>query len=764
MGSALSQLTPEINWDEWSRVVEAAQDPRHRDSVQKFLAQAELSAEVPAALDEKLLAPRRSEGATGEQCAYVLSNLGFASLAAATREAAEFAMACGRLAEQLAPDAPDLVLRRHFLFSKGQLAIAALTNQPHLLWDKAAGRCTAFLRALDEHLEALPADAVEANAMAAYSFAAQCLARIQRNRAVEHYADEISQLVEEALGLAQRLPATFVTRMWSTLLPGKDAGVVFREIGAMAERSLQIDEDSANHAATGLTYVDEILSQQADQSAPGLEGFLQIKADLLLLSGRPTEACEQAEALHSSAEPSVRTNAVVTKARCKLVAGDPQAAAESLLRVAPTPDQALENWRAVWMQDSGDAYWTDQADAFSSARVEQDTWRLQAACAADRQDMQGFMEAADRCTGFFSDSIAREKRERHDPMVALNDVFERLRHGTALLQVVNSPEGILTAIVRKRDRDLSVEVAPERPNVRWLNEAHKSWSRSYFDALRYGTGSAEYEAEGAAMFAELTDEMSRNWGDLLQGLVEDNITQLILVGDDLVDIPLHATRIGGGDERLIDRVPVSYVPSLSALQACVGRTPTDESQRRGFALRSLIDSNLDAADTEVLAELLETRTCKLVSANADTFWTELAAARVLHIVARVDHDARMPFASLLGAGSLDLAIGELVSELDLTQCEVVSNLHGESALPSMLRAPGLDLAAVFLAAGAGSVLASTWVTNDELASDMTRAFFRHWLDGKAPSAAFRDALLQLRSRHPGLAEFHWAGMRLAGAP
>ncbi len=82
----------------------------------------------------------------------------------------------------------------------------------------------------------------------------------------------------------------------------------------------------------------------------------------------------------------------------------------------------------------------------------------------------------------------------------------------------------------------------------------------------------------------------------------------------------------------------------------------------------------------------------------------------------------------------------------------------------MLRAPGLDLAAVFLAAGARSVLASTWVADDGLASALTRMFFQHWVTGQAPAAAFRGALLDLRSEHPALADFQWAGMRLVGAP
>ena len=148
-------------------------------------------------------------------------------------------------------------------------------------------------------------------------------------------------------------------------MPGTDAGVLFRKIGAAAERYLQIGEDSAQHAKTGLTYIDEILSQCADQSAADLDQILAIRAELLLLSDRHTEACEQAEALQSSSDPSVRTVSVVIKARCDLTTGNPQAAAESLAQVAPTTDHALEEWRATWIGDTGDRYWTDRSDALS---------------------------------------------------------------------------------------------------------------------------------------------------------------------------------------------------------------------------------------------------------------------------------------------------------------------------------------------------------------------------------------------------------------
>jgi CHAT domain-containing protein len=756
MGSGHNQQTPDINWGEWSRVVEAAQDPRHRGAVQKFLAQADLSAEVPAALDEKVLAPRRSEGATGEECAYLLCNLGFDALVAGTKESAEFAMACGRLVQQLGPDTPDLVLRRLFLSAKGELLAAVLTDQTHLLWTNVAERCTAYLRILDHHLDALPNESVESNATAAYSFAAQFLSRIHKMRSVEHYADEISQLVEIALGLSNRLPSAFASRMWSHLMPGTDAGVLFRQTGAAAELSLQIGEDSAKHATTGLNYIDEILSQYADRPTPDIERFLLIRAELLLASGRHGEACEQAEALESSSDPSARTYAIVLKARCDLNTGKPESAAESLAQVAPTTDHALEEWRATWIGDTGDPYWTDSPEAFFKPVESPEIWRLQAVAAADSEDMPSFLAAANRSTGLLAEADV-------EPMPALQEIFEQLAGGAAVLHVTNTDEGILTSVARKRANDVSITVAPDRPNIKRLREAHKSWSRIYFDSLRHSNGSPAVEAEGAALFSGLMDEVRRIWGDLLQELLNDGVNQLILVGDDLVDIPLHAMPTGSGNDRLIDRVPVTYVPSIAALRASMSRTPIPESQRRGVALRSLIDAELVPADSagDPIAALLNTKAGSL-SPGAASFWTDAAAAQVLHLFAHATHNARVPFDSLIGAGSLNLRVDELKAGLDLPRCELVSNIVCESALPSTLRAPGFDLSAIFLAAGARNVLASTWVVNDDLASELAKLFVERWVSGQAPPEAFQGALRRLRAEP--LPDFCWAGMRLVGAP
>jgi len=708
-------------------------------------------------------------------------------------------MSCGLLTGQLAPNASDLVMRRHFLSAKAVLTVAAVTNQPHLLWNNAAEHCTAYFRALDERLETPPAESIEPNATAAYSMAGQFLSRLLKIRAVTHYAYEVSQLVEAAMSLASRLPSTFVSRMWTSLMPGIDAGVLFRHMGAVAECHLQTDRKSLVHAERGMTYIDEILSQSADQPTLDTENILQVRAELLLLSGRFAEASEQAVALEDSSDLFFREYAVTIKARCQLNTGQPELAVETLAAVTPTADQALDRWRATWMGDNADGYWATQTNAYSPPEDSQVICRLLSLAADDAADMPAFLGAASQSTGFLADSLFQDRQKWADrmrtvvdnglsgsnrvrmlpteppatipavvdidPMAALDEIFPQLVDGAALVQVIKTQEGILTWVARKKDGDVSVTVAPDRPNANRLAEAHKPWAHAYFNFLRHGAAAPEFEAKAAAVFSGLMDEVGSNWGDLLQGLVDDGVTQLVFVGDDLVDIPLHAVPTGSGKERLIDRVPVTYVPSLGALHACIIRKRIDESERKGVALKSMINSDLDSAVAiaDALAATLETKSCNMAS-GAASFWTDVAAAQVLHVDARTTHHARLPFDSVIGAGWLDLSIAELIAGLNLPHCEFVSNVPGESVFPSLLRAPGFDLAAVFLAAGARNVLSSTWVVNNELAFELTQAYFKHWVSGSAPAEAFQQALRHLRTERPALADFHWAGMRLVGAP
>jgi len=779
-----------IDWNAWSHIVDAAQDPQHREAVQKFLAQAELSAEIPAALDEKFLAPMRTAEATGEQCAYLLCNLGFAALVTGSRQSAAFAMACGRIAGQLAPDVPDLTLRRLFLSAKGALVVALLTDQPHVSWDDVTEQCAAYLGALGQYLEALPTESIEGNAMAAYSFAGRALSRIADFRAAAYYDREVASLVAIALRVERQLPSMLVNRIWSTIIPGTDAWVFFREIGAAAELGLCVREESTSRARIGLEYIDEIISRPAERGSPRFGRLMRTRAELLLLSDRPADALEAARSLQGSPDAADRLRATLIESKLRLRTGDPRAAIRLLAQALPTSERAIDAWRAKWTIDVNEGHWTHQAEPLPGLEDIREAWGLEAMAAAELGDAPRFLGAVDRFGGFLADSFLQDRQQWSErlapsddrrqslpdrvpalreipavePLAALDEIFDVLGEGTALLHVARTEESILTITARRREGSIHLSPAPRMRNAARLLNAHRIWSRAHFDTYRHLENSPGGDAECATAFSGLLDEVGRTWEEVLQGLLEDETRQLVLVGDDLVDVPLHAARTGTGDERLIDRVPVTCVPSLTALRACLRRTAVHAYERQGIGLHCLADTDSHSEEINALAATLGTDTFEPLLTVSASPGEDEATSHVLQLTARLDHDARLPFDSVLRVGERECSLARLFAGLALRKCEVVSSFACESALPSMLRAPGLDLAAMCLAAGAGNVLASSWETKPELSSKMTQAFFAYWVAGRAPAAAFRDALLDLRSGRSSLPDHLWAGMRLVGSP
>jgi hypothetical protein len=762
------------DWETWSRILDVAQDPRHRDAVQQFLAQADLSAEIPTLLDEKFLAPSRADGASGEECAYLLCNLGFAALVAATGASAEFAIACAQVAEPLAPGNTDLELRRHFLLAKGTSTLAIQTGQPHLYWAGALERCAAYLRAIDRHLQSLPDDAVEPNAMAAYSFSGQLLLQIRGVGNPDFFGRELSALVSVALALAGRLPEALVSRLWSTTVPGTDVAALLRQTGVAAEHAMQFGADSTEHASAGLLYVEELLSESARLSDSDRGQLLQSKAELMLLLGQGPDAAAIAERFESSPSEADQRRAAAIRARHQLMEGDAKAAAGLLAGIAPTSDTLVEDWCVSWLGED-DSHWISNSEAMSRS-VSRQIVGLQAIAALEADDPPGFVAAADRLGGFLVDSFCTDSAawakklnrpaqqsevELIEPMAALGEALGNLPGGTVLVQVALFENELLTAVARRSDGESIPQPAMRRVNARPMCEAHKAWSLARFDALE---NEAHREAGVAAAFSCLVDEVSRALREPLQELLADGVEQIVFIGDDAMNLPLHAMRIGTEDERLIDRIPVSYAPSLNVLRASIRRIPTESTGRAGVRLGVLADVDFPDGNANVVASLLASEPHVCRAADDADFWGTVAASRVLHIDGRFQVNGRLPLESVLDVGDSDVAAADLVTRLRFAHCDVVSAMASESSLATMARPPGFDLAAIMLTAGARSVLASCWEAEEDLVSTMTRLFFEHWAQGTEPGRAFRDGLLALRSARPSLPDHRWAGIRLVGAP
>jgi CHAT domain-containing protein len=75
----------------------------------------------------------------------------------------------------------------------------------------------------------------------------------------------------------------------------------------------------------------------------------------------------------------------------------------------------------------------------------------------------------------------------------------------------------------------------------------------------------------------------------------------------------------------------------------------------------------------------------------------------------------------------------------------------------------MGLTRAFLYAGAPRVVVSLWNVNDRATADLMAALYRDMLrKGEAPSAALRDAQLELRRQKKWESPYYWAAFEQYG--
>jgi CHAT domain-containing protein len=299
-----------------------------------------------------------------------------------------------------------------------------------------------------------------------------------------------------------------------------------------------------------------------------------------------------------------------------------------------------------------------------------------------------------------------------------------------------------------------------------LLDSLRRWDEVYQMHIRRGDDERRWITDGHAIFDETMDSVSQIAGKSLQDLINEGFSKLVFIPDDLLgDVPFHATNLQPSGRLLIDECEVSYAPSLYMLWECCRRQSKDVRSRRGVALKHILDPTLSSAMDEALEVATDLGgNLDVINPLRGAFWSDLSNAEVLHVVAHGKHQPLLPINSIFLQGWVDLPLSTFIAGLDLPRCDLVSNLICESAMPAIRKTPAVDFSSVFLTAGARTVLASTWVVDDSLASEMARRFFKFWVDGASPAVSFRRGLSDLRAGRKSLSAFEWAGMRLIGAP
>jgi CHAT domain-containing protein len=147
----------------------------------------------------------------------------------------------------------------------------------------------------------------------------------------------------------------------------------------------------------------------------------------------------------------------------------------------------------------------------------------------------------------------------------------------------------------------------------------------------------------------------------------------------------------------------------------------------------------------------------------------LSRFRILHFAAHGVADTVFPRRSSIVLGSSpyssddgllqswEISSFHLNADLvTLSACETkIGRLQGQEGISNLVRA--------FLFAGARSVVASSWATEDMFTLALMEQFYRHLVNGTDKGAALRQAKLDLMERFGADAlPFHWASFSIVG--
>ena len=267
--------------------------------------------------------------------------------------------------------------------------------------------------------------------------------------------------------------------------------------------------------------------------------------------------------------------------------------------------------------------------------------------------------------------------------------------------------------------------------------------------------------------SRLLDDCRRELASL-DSLVLAPLKSAIGSDDQLIFVPfgsLHAVPFAAlwdGEAYLVERHTTLTAPSASVLKTLDARAGAPED---GSPLVVGVPDeqapNMGREATSIAATLPGARTMVGASATADWLLDTAPSASLLHLACHGRFLPDAPQASGLRLADRWLTAHELyrlrtnASLVTLSGCET-----GKSLVTTGDELVGLVRA--MLAAGAGSLLVSLWMTHDDVATSIMSLFYRQLRTGSPRPSALRHAQLAALAEHPHPA--YWAPFTLIDRP
>jgi CHAT domain-containing protein len=345
-----------------------------------------------------------------------------------------------------------------------------------------------------------------------------------------------------------------------------------------------------------------------------------------------------------------------------------------------------------------------------------------------------------------------------------DELRRRLGPGDALLDYVVSGSS-LAAIVVTRRRTVLVPLAAREDSV-----------RSSIEFLRRGLVATYAGRVDLARARFNTDIGARLYQDLVTPLQPylGGVGRLLIVPDGVLHyVPFEALVRSPATSYLatrylLDEYQVLYLPTAHFMSTGAG---ADYALSRSAAVLA-VGFEAPGADRELssVGAAWSARRVTLLRGERATEGAVRAAATryaLVHFAVHARAEDLDPLASHLRLAADSVSDGLYhVSEIAATRrdarlvvlsgCETLSGrLYSGEGLMGLARA--------FLSSGASAVVATQWPIGAATA-ELMGAFHRRLASGETPSAALRDARLELRSRPRTSHPFYWAGFVLVTGP
>ena len=254
------------------------------------------------------------------------------------------------------------------------------------------------------------------------------------------------------------------------------------------------------------------------------------------------------------------------------------------------------------------------------------------------------------------------------------------------------------------------------------------------------------------------------------------------------NVPLHAVEIGG--KPLIERNPVVYVPSFSALVSCLQRMEAPKPQaKRSSVWRSTILGAYDDASNDVktleerraiydslkeLSQRLDAMSLVGTNLTTNSFKAEVAGTNLLHFHGHgqyYEHDIKRQSLELGGRGEI-LTLNDIATlELDNAHVALITCQGGIQDFSLQGDEP-LGLLSVFLLGGATSVLGALWPIQSTTGRKFTRIYYDYFINHLDRTElgpivnlamALQHTVLRIRESPETKTPYHWAAFKLYGA-